>query len=111
MMNEEYPFPRPVSMSAVYHRSKELGFTRKMPIRIPGHLNYPDRLRYLEQDSFIDPHMIIDIDETPANNVEYCEKYGYAIRGERAVTSQILIGNQLEELLGISFGHLVQCWR
>lgn len=63
---------------------KILGITRKKKTLIPGLINHTNRHAYHQKMKHIDPHSLVNFDETASSSKHLQEKFGYAKRGKRA---------------------------
>ena len=69
-----------------------------------------ERINFLYRISCYEPHMIIDIDETPFNKAEINEDRGYAPKGKRAYKTQIVINGKTYSILAAACSRGFLCW-
>jgi hypothetical protein len=64
---------------------------------------------YMQRMAMVDPVHLVDIDETASSLAAFLQKYGYAQVGDRAVTTQFVIGSRmfLDYRVGDSDGAIV----
>jgi hypothetical protein len=102
----EYPLYR--TLLRAVHREN---WTCKVTERRNINRDPVEGLEYLEYISYVDPKSIIDIDETAASSKEFYNKYGWAPRGERHITTQFYIGGRHFSVIAAYCTLGFVCWR
>jgi hypothetical protein len=98
------------SSSTIARAIYTFGYTRKHWQRI-HHLKDPaQQLSFLRRLSFVDPTLLVDIDETASSPQSFLEKYGYSIEGEPAIRTQFIIGSRHFTVVAAYTLHGFLCW-
>jgi hypothetical protein len=88
-----------------------MGFTRKVLERRHILQDSIARYNYLETISFLHLKYIVDIDATASSANQFYEKYGYAMKGHKAIKTQITINNKHYSAIAAYTIHGFLAWR
>ncbi len=93
-----------VSLSTICRTFQRLGFTRKKLQHVVLRRSESDRAEFAEEMSYIDPNMIVWVDETGSDTRrEGIRKFGYALRGITPVSFKLGInGKRLSVIAAMS---------
>jgi hypothetical protein len=97
-----------ISMSTVSRVFGRADISRKVMER--RHMRVDDLagFEFMERMAMIDPSDLVDIDETASSPEAFLKKYGFAQTGDRAVTTQFVIGRKMYSTIAAAtpFGFL-----
>ena len=93
-----------VSLSTICRTLQRLGFTRKKLQHVVLRRSETERAEFAEEMSYIDPNMIVWVDETGSDSRrEGIRKFGYALRGLTPVSFKLGIsGKRLSVITAMS---------
>lgn len=96
LMTGERPLPGnlPISRNTACRIQQRAGITGKVPEYRNINRDEVERLRYMEHMAYVDPEVLVDIDETSQAPGTFKNSYGRSIRGEACVRDQIVIGDR-----------------
>ena len=80
-----------VSLSTICRTLQRLGFTRKKLQHVVLRRSEIDRAEFVELMTYIDPNMIVWVDETGSTRREGIRSYGYSLRGMTPVSFKVEI--------------------
>ena len=84
-----------VSLSTICRTLQRLGFTRKKLQHVVLRRSETERAEFAEEMSYIDPNMIVWVDETGSDSRrEGIRKFGYALRGLTPVSFKLGISGK-----------------
>jgi len=87
-------FQEAPSISTIYRTLQRCDYSNKVVELRNIRQNPLLRLEFLESIKHVEYNRLIDIDETPTNEEEFIQKYGWSRRGERAVIPQFVLGDK-----------------
>mmetsp|Transcript_14153 Transcript_14153/g.31249 ORF Transcript_14153/g.31249 Transcript_14153/m.31249 type:complete len:335 (+) Transcript_14153:85-1089(+) len=99
-----------ISMSTISRVLQKADISRKVLERRHMRVNDVLGFEFLERMSMVDPIKLIDIDETASSPAAFFKKYGYAQTGDRAVTTQFVIGRKMYSTIAAATPLGFLCW-
>ena len=95
MTGEERPPDHlPFSENTACRIQHRAGITGKVPEYRNINRDEIERLAYMEHMAYIDPEMLVDVDETSQAPASFTNRYGRSKRGEPCIRDQIVIGTR-----------------